>query len=309
MAVAANADDYTNGRMNIFFPGVIPSLDGQCVSLVKWFMAEMSKVPNPQAARGDARYVGKTLVNQGHAVEVPWADRKRGDIVCYEYGTYGHIGVLLSGNRTFEENVNWSEVASKIVDGARVYASRIGSMAESWRHDMHIYRLNTYSEGEDMIQDSDNEFSRWRKLATQVRGRHQGFTRDEFRNSAVGRTWLQAIEILSDDPEADDYYSDSMLDVDNLTNLMGELGIPGAPNDNDKHFHINVLGGRWKRSFYDLIQRTDRIRIPDLQKTIVDLKAQIAAGGTGIDPATKAQITETNTTVKAISDKIGTVFK
>lgn len=158
--VAADADAYTNGRVGIFFPGVDPTLDGQCVSLVKWFMAEMSSVPNPQAARGDARYVGKTLVAQGHAIEFPYDQRIRGDIVCYEYGQYGHTGVILSGNRTFEENVNWPGVASKIVDGSRVFASRIGSMSESWRHDMHIYRLKTYREagspqGEPMFTTGD----------------------------------------------------------------------------------------------------------------------------------------------------------
>lgn len=145
--VAANADVYAEQRLGVFFPGVIPSLDGQCVSLAKAFMQDMSEVPNPQAARGDARYVGKNLVAQGHAVEVPYSQRRRGDIICYEYGLYGHIGVVLSGNRTFEQNVNWDGVPSKIVDGARVYASRIGSLSESWRHDQHIYRLNTYKEG------------------------------------------------------------------------------------------------------------------------------------------------------------------
>lgn len=143
----ANADIYAAQRINIFFPGVIPELDGQCVSLVKWFMQEMSEVPNPQAARGDARYVGRTLVNQGHATEVPYSERRRGDIITYEYGVYGHIGVVLSGDRTFEENVNWAGVSSKIVDGLRVYASRIGSLSEAWRHDQHIYRLKTYKEG------------------------------------------------------------------------------------------------------------------------------------------------------------------
>ncbi len=149
--VAINADVYAATRQNIFFPGVVPSLDGQCVSLVKWFMAEMSSVPNPQAARGDARYVGKTLVAQGHAVEVPYSQRRRGDIICYEYGTYGHIAVQLSGGRVFEQNVNMGGVQSKIVDGARVYASRIGSEAEAWRHDAHVYRLKSYNEKGDNV--------------------------------------------------------------------------------------------------------------------------------------------------------------
>lgn len=159
--VAANADLYASSRLNIFFKGVVPSLDGQCVSLAKWFMQEMSGVPNPQAARGDARYVGKRLVAEGHAVEVPYADRKRGDLICYEYGTYGHIGVVLSGNRTFEENVNWAGVAAKIVDGTKVYASRIGSLNESWRHDQHIYRLKTYKEGENSMGKMDRSDSIW----------------------------------------------------------------------------------------------------------------------------------------------------
>ncbi len=151
MAVAANADDYTVGRVNHFFTAnnqtpLDGNLTGQCVTLVKWFMAQMTSVPSPFAARGDARYVGKSLVAQGHAVEVPWADRRRGDIICYEYGIYGHIAVQLSGGRVFESNVNWAGVASKLVDGDRVYASRIGSEAESWRHDAHVYRIKTYNE-------------------------------------------------------------------------------------------------------------------------------------------------------------------
>lgn len=63
-----------------------------------------------------------------------------------------------------------------------------------------------YIDNEDMIKDTDNEYGRWLKLAQQVRHRPQGFGRDEFRNAAVGKTWLQAIEILSDAPEADDNY-------------------------------------------------------------------------------------------------------
>lgn len=158
--VDASADIYASKRQNFFFPGVVPSLDGQCVSLVKWFMAEMSDVPNPQAARGDARYVGKTLVAQGLAVEISYDQRRAGDIVCIEAGTYGHIWVQLSGGRLFEENVNWPGVDSKIVDGSRVYASRIGSDSEAWRHDMHVYRLKSYNgEGDNMPITTDNLYS------------------------------------------------------------------------------------------------------------------------------------------------------
>lgn len=155
-----NADEYTVGRLNIFFTAhnqtsADGNLTGQCVTLVKWFMQDMSDVPSPFAARGDARYVGKNLVAQGHAVEVPYSDRKRGDIICYEYGEYGHIAVQLSGGRVFEENVNLGGVAAKTVDGSVVYASRIGSENESWRssRNPHVYRLKTYSEGGNMNLD------------------------------------------------------------------------------------------------------------------------------------------------------------
>jgi hypothetical protein len=54
---------------------------------------------------------------------------------------------------------------------------------------------------EAMISDVDNEYGRWEKLGYQIRNRH--LTRDEFRKSAVGNSWLTAMEALSDDPEAD----------------------------------------------------------------------------------------------------------
>ena len=164
--VATNADTYAAPRQNIFFTAnnqtpADGNLTGQCVTLVKWFMAEMAEVPNPFAARGDAKLVGRTLVAQGHAIEVPFADRKRGDIVCYEYGTYGHISVQLSGGRVFEQNVNLGGVSSKIVDGERVYASRIGSENEAWRvgKNPHVYRLKSYKEtGQGEIGMVDENF-------------------------------------------------------------------------------------------------------------------------------------------------------
>lgn len=161
MAVAANADDYTKGRLNIFFTAngqtsADGDLTGQCVTLIKWFMQEMANVPNPFAARGDARYVGQNLVAQGLADEVPYAQRKRGDIVCYEYGTYGHISVQLSGGRVLEENVNFGGVARRVLsDGTVVYASRIGNETEAFRQNPHVYRLKSYKEGgSEMITDN-----------------------------------------------------------------------------------------------------------------------------------------------------------
>ncbi|MDR6794747.1 hypothetical protein J2X12_004238 [Pseudarthrobacter oxydans] len=62
---------------------------------------------------------------------------------------------------------------------------------------------------EDMIKDTDLEYARWEKLGQQIRGR--SLTREEFRSSAVGLTWLKALEVLSDDPESDQALKDQGL--------------------------------------------------------------------------------------------------
>lgn len=219
MAVANNADDYAASRQNIFFPAhnqtpADGNLTGQCVTLNKWFLAEMTTVPNPFSARGDARYVGRTLVNQGHAIEVPYNQRRRGDFICYEYGTYGHIALQLSGGRVFEQNVNMGGVARRFVDGAYVYASRIASENEAWRADKnpHVYRIKSYVEpGGNMagIPNSTNWFWRMNKLMDQVRNR--GISQAEFEKNFVGTDPFRMVEIISDSPEADQATADQKL--------------------------------------------------------------------------------------------------
>lgn len=60
---------------------------------------------------------------------------------------------------------------------------------------------NIMGEGvEDMIGDTDNEFSRWNQLHKQLLG-YWG-SREVFRQLAVGKTWLRQIEILSDHKDA-----------------------------------------------------------------------------------------------------------
>lgn len=217
MAVAANADDYTNGRVGYFFTANNETPDdgnltGQCVTLVKWFLAQMTSVPSPFAARGDARYVGKRLVAQGHAVEVPYSERRRGDIITYEYGTYGHIGVVLSGDRTFEENVGWAGVAAKTVDGATVYASRIGSLGEAWRHDQHIYRINSYSEqgAADMqpatAQDVDNMLGlMWGVVTGKGDPGYNATDRANDHRNLDGKPFYEVFQTIYQDPRTFEY--------------------------------------------------------------------------------------------------------
>ncbi len=208
--LAQTAELWAVPRVGIFFPAhnstpADGNLTGQCVTLNKWFLAEMTDVPNPFSARGDARYVGDSLVAQGHAFEVPYEQRKPGDFVVYKYGQYGHIGLLLANDRIFEENANVGGAKRRVLaDGTVVYAARIGSLNETWRPVRpNIYRIKSYSEGDEpVITNTDNEYWRWAKLFNQIRNPNRTPSRQEFINAAVGQTWLRAMEILSDDQEA-----------------------------------------------------------------------------------------------------------
>ena len=212
--VAANANAYAATRVGIFFPAhnntpADGNLTGQCVTLLKWVFAEMMDVPNPFSARGDARYVGKTLVAQGLATEVPYAQRRAGDVICFEYGQYGHIAWLLENDQLFEQNANVGGAARRLItegkDSWYVYASRIGSLNESWRagSNPHVYRINSYNNGgTDMpIPNADNYYNRYRKAMQYIRGRDM--SRDEFNKNFVGNSDLRMLEAMLDSPEAD----------------------------------------------------------------------------------------------------------
>lgn len=251
--IAATADQYAATRVGIFFPAhnqtpADGNLTGQCVTLNKWFLAEMTDVPAPFSARGDARYVGDTLVNQGHAVEVPFDQRKPGDFVVYKYGTYGHIGVLLSGDRLFEQNVNVAGVSRRLVDGAYVYSARIGSLNESWRSVRpNIYRIKNYTEGDMPIPNADNYYARYRKAMRYIRGRDMD--RSEFNANFVGNSDLRMLEAMLDSPEAD-----AQLDYANW----------GRTAKNDK----------WDQQIYGL-----QAQVKAKQAEIDSLKKQLEANG------------------------------
>ena len=166
MSVDINVDQYALKRLNMFFPadtdntGRDGNLTGQCVSLVKWFLAEMTSVPNPFIARGHAKDFGDQLVHEGHAYVVP--SPKAGDIVVWKQdgGGYGHIGVITSGD-VFEENVHVRGPATRVVDGDVVYASRLGKLNESFRRGAPtFYRVRTYVENLPKPVAPNNEIGR-----------------------------------------------------------------------------------------------------------------------------------------------------
>lgn len=175
MRLAVNVNVWASTRLGIFFPAhnqtpADGNLTGQCVTLNKWFLHEMTDVPAPFSARGDARYVGQNLVAQGYAVKVPYAERRAGDFAIFEYGQYGHIGVLLDQDRIFEQNVNVGGVARKLItEGSEswyVYASRIGRLSESWRPvQATIYRIKSYSEEGVMNDEQIKQTALYLRLA------------------------------------------------------------------------------------------------------------------------------------------------
>lgn len=106
-------------------------------------------------------------------------------------------------------------------------------------------------QGEEMIQDTDNEYNRWRQLAYRCRARNLG--RDEFRNSAVGLTWLRTVEILLTGEESDKAYT------------LLETGIL-ATKDN------------WQGQIYGLLDQVklEQSKANQLSLQVKDLQTQLA---------------------------------
>ncbi len=164
--------------------------NGQCVSLIKALL-EFLGVPNPYAARGDAINYDDTLLQQGIASNGKgWLTIVVNRDMGYIQGVhYGHIWIDLAGEANFEQN------------GARaLYTTK---NTRPIQQGQQFVNLDKYISGDNMpIPDADNYYWRYgQKLSTFVRGRQ--LSREEFRRHIVGKSDLTAVEILSDDPEAD----------------------------------------------------------------------------------------------------------
>lgn len=163
---------------------------GQCVSLIKGLMNFLG-VPNPYAARGNARDCGDTLLKQGIANNGSgWLTIVvNRDMGLIDGVRYGHIWVDLANEANYEQN---GRTALRTTKNTRPISQG-----------QQFINLDKWISGEDMpIPDADNYYWRYgQKLSTFVRGRQ--LSREEFRKALVGVSDLRAVEILSDDPEAD----------------------------------------------------------------------------------------------------------
>ncbi|WP_153008333.1 hypothetical protein [Rhodococcus pyridinivorans] len=114
---------------------------------------------------------------------------------------YGHAAVRMPDGKIWSSPLTGHGRAwfASVDDLARAFGG--GMTYVGWSEDISGTRV-TKDEGGDMpIPDADNYYWRYGvRLAMQVRGRE--LTREEFRQHIVGKTDLQVVELLSDDPEA-----------------------------------------------------------------------------------------------------------
>jgi surface antigen len=94
---------YRHYGKKIEFDGVYPY---QCVDLVKFWAKELRlKIPHGNAIDYAKNADGKNYV---YYVNHPWSIPRRGDIIIFKTGKFGHIGIVESGNvwrvRVFEQN-------------------------------------------------------------------------------------------------------------------------------------------------------------------------------------------------------------
>lgn len=300
--VAVNADAYAANRIGIFFPAhnqtpADGNLTGQCVTLNKWFLAEMTDVPNPFSARGDARYVGKRLVAEGLATEVPYDQRREGDFAVFEYGLYGHIGVLLSDpNRIFEENVNAGGAAKRtLADGTVVYASRVGNLNESWRPVRpNIYRINSYG-GNSMPNNGDVDNILGELWGRKPNPADYGFTQGNWHDFIYGALaaypYKDRMADYADAVEKRKGY-ESVLDIANLRGanfqrICDALGIVRQPDEQATTDAIvaKIQGlldavasiGALQAQIAELSERPTQKELDDLKKAADDANAKAQA--------------------------------
>jgi len=270
MTAASNADSWAAERVGIYFQGFPSTLDGQCVSLIKWFLGDMCNVQDWKLARGDAKDYGDTLVRQGLASVVPAAQRKRGDIVVWKQDGhgFGHIGVLLSGDMVFEENVGLVGTPSKMVGDFRVYSSRIDPLSSSWRTGSPtFYRVKSYIENKQTAP----------AVTTPAKG-----------GDMITRKGLEAVFLA---------HLGRMPDTDAYTHYVGNYDIDFTVNDVKKSdeykSHQKVVAQAKADATLGQKARTDK-----WQQQIYDLQAKLKN-------AAPASVSDADKKLQAIKDALG----
>jgi len=169
-------------------PAPYQDLSGQCVTGVK-VLLDFLGVPNPYAARGNAKDAGDTLLRQGLAKPGPgWltivVNRTMGNIGGV---TYGHIWIDLQGEANYESN------------GAR--ALYMTKNTRPYNQGQQYINLDQWiGEDEVKIGSSENWYWRFNRFHHQL-VRNADLPRSVF-NQIVGLDAWKVLESWSDHPEA-----------------------------------------------------------------------------------------------------------
>ena len=202
----------------LLVPGADPADSGQCVQAADYFLHEAYGLPyawlnaidfwrNPDA---------NLKANFDFIPYSPSMPIKVGDFVIYGTGVgspYGHIstaGQAGVGNNYLGFDSNWSH--------------NLTLHAQPHNDSYNQFILGILRRKGDnvpmstIIPDQDNWYARFNKLMVQIRGRT--LSRDEFRKNFVGVDDFHMIEILSDNPEADEATAPQAQDIKNFCSAV-----------------------------------------------------------------------------------------
>ncbi len=123
----------------------------------------------------------------------------------------------------------------------------------------YVYPPTLFKGGSEVVQNADNYYWRYGvKLAEQIRGRQ--LSREEFNKYLAGQTDLRAIEILSDNKEADEALQ---------AQRVGQLAI----KDN------------WQGQIYSLIDQVNNLNARPTKAQLDTLKAQVSELSSNVELA------------------------
>ncbi len=164
-------------------------LRGQCVTLIKALM-EFLGVPNPYAARGDAKDAGDAYIRQGLGKPgTGWLTIVVNKDMGYINGVrYGHIWINLAGESNYESNGNRALVTTK--------------NTRPFNQGQQFINFDQWiQEDEVKIGSGENWYWRFNRFHHQL-VRNGDLPRSVF-NQIVGLDAWKVLESWSDHPEAD----------------------------------------------------------------------------------------------------------
>lgn len=145
---------------------------------------------------------------------------------------YGHVAVVHTDGRVYSSPLTgYGHVWFASVDDlVRAFEAAGANMKYvGWSEDISGGRVITKEV--DMVENNETTYLAWKKLGVQIRNRV--LSRDEFKTAAVGRTWKEAMRILSNNKEADIATSDQELGKKARTDKWRDQILDGQRKLND----------------------------------------------------------------------------